>query len=206
MRAKAWTATVLVLGLGWACDHTSEPAPVPSPSPTIVNGVPVIIVPASPRPVPSPTPVPGFPGSMFAIVLATPPERSTIDLTPGFVGAMRRPILDFEFRYPQNLTLDDDFTNIEIALLGGLGNDGATCLWTDLSHSLRLDRDDKVYVANSVARFRTGNWRLTFGSYCSRFFSSSFTTSRVLFTLTPDVSQPRESFTVIPMVWTFVAR
>jgi hypothetical protein len=201
---KYWAAVALILGLAWACDYTPElppaPATTPRPSPAPGSSIPVIVVPiSSPGPGPSPGQFPPA-GSTFRIVMATPPEFGTINL-PDHFAAVHRPILDFEFRYPQNLTLDDDFTNIEISLLSGTADANSECLRTDLGHSIRLDREDKVYLANSVALFRTGTW---VGPTCSGRVHSSFTTSTVFFKLTPDVSRPAELWTFIPMEWTFV--
>jgi hypothetical protein len=201
---KYWPAIGLVVG-AWACDYTPElpPAPAPTPRPSAATGgsVPVVVVPiASPGPgqTPQPVPVPG--GSSFKIVLATPPEYSTINLTDRYLAEWHRPTLDFEFRYPANLTLDDDFTNIEISLVLR----GHDCLRTDLGHSIRLDREDKVYVANSVARFRTGIWRRAYGGYCAHEAPTSFTTDQVRFLLTPDVSRPFGfAIFLVPMQWTF---
>jgi hypothetical protein len=155
---KHWPAIALVFGLAWACDYTPElppaPATTPRPSPATDGSIPVIVLPV-PSPEPGQTPQPVPVGSSFKIVLATPPEYSTINLTDSYFAEWHRPTLDFEFRYPVNLILDDDFTNIEISLVLR-GYDG---LRTDLGHSIRLDREDKVYLANSVALFRTGIWR-----------------------------------------------
>jgi hypothetical protein len=202
---KHWPAIVLVLGLAWACDYTPDlppaPAPTPRPSAATEGSIPVIVLPvASPEPGQTPQPVPVPVGSSFKIVLATPPEYSTINLTDSYFAEWHRPTLDFEFRYPVNLTLDDDFTNIEISLVLR----GYDCLRTDLGHSIRLDREDKVYLANSVALFRTGIWRRAFGGYCAHVAPTSFTTDQVQFRLTPDVSHPFQISTfLVPMQWSF---
>jgi len=205
---KYWLAIALVVGAS-ACDYTPElppaPAPTPRPSAATEGGIPVIVVPvASPGPGQTPQPGPVSALAMFKIVLATPSQYSTINLTASTAAAVHRPTLDFEFRFPVNLTLDDDFTNIEIALL--IERSNSTCLTTDLGHSIRLDRDDKVYLANSVALFRTGIWRRNFGASCARLSGSSFTTNQVLFKLTPDVAYTQEIWNFIPMQWTFVVQ
>lgn len=205
MKLEVWTAIALAVGLASACDYTPElppaPATTPRPSPATGGSVPVIVVPvASPGPGQTPRPEPVPSESRFKIVLATPPEYSTINLTDNFSAAVHRPTLDFEFRYPLNLTLDDDHTNIEISLVLR----DYECLQTDLGHSIRLDREDKVYVANSVALFRTGIWRRAFGAFCSHVPPTSFTTDQIQFRLTPDVSHPFQiSIFRVPMQWTF---
>jgi hypothetical protein len=199
MPGKARTAIALLLTLGWGCGHAPTPTPASSPSPPQQPGVIIERVP-SPDPVPGPVPAPA---GTFKIVLATPAEHSTISLSSNFAAPVQRPILDFEFRYPVNLVLDDDFTNIEISLLIGDSGNNSECLGTDLAHAIRLDRDDKVYLANSVALFRTGAWRRAPSGGCG---DSSFTTRLVSFKLTPVVSQPRELWTFLPMEWDFVGR
>jgi hypothetical protein len=170
---RPWTAIALAVGLGWGCDNTPDPSPVPSPSATTSGGIPIVIVPVGrTSPVPVPRPVPSTPGATFAVVLATPPASSTINLTGGDTAKIYRPTLDFEFRYPQNLTLDDDFTNIEIMLLSGTGITNLEC----------------------------------HGQYCGPTVPSSYTTNRILFRLTPDVANPNELRTSVPMGWTFVVR
>jgi hypothetical protein len=204
MKVKVWIAIALALSLAWACDYTPDlppdRSPPPGPSPTTGGSIPVVVVPiASPGPGPAPRPEPVPSGSTFRIVMATPAAHSTINLPDS--RTVHRPTLDFEFRYPLNLTLDDDYTNFEIELLTGAEGSYAHCLRTDLGHSIRLDREDKVYLANSVALFRTGTWT---GPNCSGRVHSSFTTSTVFFNLTPDVTRPSELWTFIPMEWTFV--
>jgi len=209
MTVKHGTAIALALALAWACDYTPDLPPAPSPSPrpsgTTGGAVPVVVLPiVSPVPGSTPVPIPvPVSGSAFKIVLATPPAYSTINVTDSS-AAVHRPTLDFEFRYPQNLTLDDDFANIEIGLFLSSKFGDYECLHTDLGHSIRLDREDKAYVANSVALFRTGIWHRTFGALCGREPPSSFTTDQVRFLLTPDVSHPFQIGTfVVPMQWTF---
>jgi hypothetical protein len=208
---KHWPLIGGALVLAGACDYTPElppaPATTPRPSPA-TGGAPVVVVPiSSPAPGQTPQPFPVPAGSSFKIVLSTPPEYSTINLTDRFFAEWHRPTLDFEFQYPQNLTLDDDFTNIEIALVFVSRFDTPECLRTDLAHSIRLDREDKVYLANSVALFRTGIWRRGFGGYCGHVAPASFITDHVQFRLTPSVSYPFQIFTyLIPMQWTFDVR
>jgi hypothetical protein len=100
MRVKIWIAIALVLGLAPACDYTPNLPPAPAPSATTAGGVVVVPV-ASPGPAPIPVPVPSPgefppPGSTFTIVMATPPELSTINLTDSSVAQVHRPTLDDE--------------------------------------------------------------------------------------------------------------
>jgi hypothetical protein len=198
---KGRTAIALILTIGWGCDYTPGPTPASSPSPSSTESQgqqPIVIVPI---PNPGLDVPPGPSTSVFKIVLATPPVDATINLPASPVAPVHRPTLDFEFKYPQNLTLDDDFTNIEITLL----RNNTQCLGTDLGHSIRLDREDKVYVANSVALFRTGTWRRGFGPSCVG-RGNTFTTDQVRFTLTPNVSRTGQTSVSIPMEWNFVVR
>jgi hypothetical protein len=200
LTARHRSALALVLGLAWACDYTPElpPAPALTPRPSAApnsGGVPVIVVPI-PNQTPLPGPVP--PSAPFRIVLATPEETSTIKLPSDPSEKLRRPILDFEFRYPQALTLDNAHANIQVSLRSR----GLDCLWTDLGYATRLDRDDSVYVANSVARFRTGPWqqRNQGTRPCAL---DAFTTDQLVFhlTTTPGSAAPFTLFTG----WNFVS-
>ena len=123
-----WTAAVLTLTL--ACGGSSTPTSAPTPAPT---------------PTPSAT---------FTIVGATPAAGGTVSLPPTPGEGSRSPTVDFQFTYPRDLTLGVGNTNFQVALSKG----SVECMATQIAYSTRLDRDDGVYVANSVARFRTGFW------------------------------------------------
>jgi hypothetical protein len=57
----------------------------------------------------------------------------------------------------------------------------------DRAHvSLRLDRNDAVYVANSTARFRTGFWVMR--DIAQYRCGTAFTTDQVAFTMGPNLS------------------
>jgi hypothetical protein len=191
-----WSAVALVIGVASACDYTPDPTPVPSPSVTGGSTAPVVVVPApTVTPIPTISPVP-VPSSAFKIVLATPEDTSIIRLPSDPSVKVPRPILEFEFTYPQSLTLDSTHTDIEI----GLRSRTFECLWTDVDYITRLDRDDAVYIANTVARFRTGPWRRRNPS--SGCAPNRFTTDQVAFVLwtTPGEGTPY----VVPMGWSFV--
>jgi hypothetical protein len=202
----------LVLTFGWGCDYTPDlPPGRPSPTPIPAasgGGIPVIVVPVpaqTPLPVvPSPTPRPVPPGGVvafgpFKMVVIEPAANSLIKLPRDFFEGTRSLALEFEFIWAEPLTLDNRRTNIQISLLGPRGE----CLGTDLGYATRLDRGDSVYVANSVARFRTGTWfrrDLTYGE-CG----FSFSTDHVRFKLGPNVPALGDVSYTVSMGWDFVA-
>jgi len=211
MTVRARTALALVLTLGWGCDYTPDlpPAP-PSPKASAVppgsGSIPVIVV-----PVPAPTPMPGVPSPVppdnsdpvgpIRIVATTPAADETITVSRDSSARTRRPIIDFEFKSPQSLTLDNTHTNIQLLLVG----QGFGCLATDLGHATRLDRDDNVYVANSVARFRTGPWEWRVHPLTCGLGSSVFSTQYVFYAVGPN--QPDQSYGgQVTIGWHFVAR
>ena len=199
MTVKVEAAIALLVAVASACDYTPDPTPAPSPRPSVTtsDGVQVILVPVpsqTPNPIVSAVPVPSSPP--FKIVLATPQDTSTIRLPIDPSENLRRPILEFEFTYPQSLTLDDAHTDIVIELQSR----GFECMGTALRYATRLDRDDSVYLANSVARFRTGLWRRRNpNSGCA---PNAFTTDQVVFVLWATPAQGQVYG--VPMGWNFV--
>ena len=188
MRIKP--AIALALTLGWGCgDYTPDvptPSPSPRPAPAVSGAAPVFVVPV--------------PVAAFKIVAVAPDTTTTVKLPRDPFERTRSVTLEFTFTWHQPLILDNAHTNIQVALV----DRGVECLGTDLGYATRLDRDDSVYVANSVARFRTGNWvrrDLRFFE-CQR----SFTTDHVLFKLGPNVPLIGETSYFVPMGWTFVLR
>jgi hypothetical protein len=157
---NARTVVALTLCLGWGCDYTPN-APSTKASP---NGPVQVIAPA-----------PAF--ATFSVLSAFPPEaavqlRLPLDRNEDFPW----PIIQFQFTYPRDLTLGRGHTNFVL----GLTSNGTECLATQLDVATRLDRDDGVYIANSVARFRTGMWAIR-GRDCGL----SFRTDRVTFNMGP---------------------
>jgi hypothetical protein len=211
MAVGARTAIALVLTLGWGCDYTPDlpPAP-PSPKASAVpsgsSSIPVIVVPVpaqTPLPV-VPSPVPpdnSTPAGPIRIVATTPAADETITVSRDSSVRTRRPIIDFEFTSAQSLTLDNAHTNIQLLLVG----QGVGCLATDLGHATRLDRDDNVYVANSVARFRTGPWEWRVPPLACGRGSSSFSTQYVFYATGPN--RPDQGYNgQVAVSWNFVAR
>jgi hypothetical protein len=167
--------------------------------------MPVVVVPVpaqTPLPVtPSPAPTDGSsPLGRVRIVATTPEAGGTILVSRDASVRTRRPIIDFEFTYPQSLTLDNAHTNIQLLLV----DRGVGCLMTDLGYATRLDRDDAVYVANSVARFRTGPWVSRVSpSRCGP--GSSFSTQMVWYAVGSDPD--REGYDgYVFMDWNFVVQ
>lgn len=152
---KKLSAAVLTLGVG--CGGYTAPTPAPTPTPT--------------------------PLATFTIVSATPAAGSTISLPVSPGDGSLSPALEFTFSYPQDLTLGVGRTNFQVALLRA--GTGTECMATQIAYSARLDRNDGVYVANSVARFRTGFWVMR--DIPQYRCGTSFTTDRVVFTLGPDL-------------------
>ena len=211
MTVRARTAIALVLTLGWGCDYTPDLPPAP-PSPKVSavppgsGSIPVIVLPVpaqTPLPVvPSPVPPSGpFPVGPVRIVATTPAADETITVSRDSSVRTRRPIIDFEFTSPESLTLDNAHTNIQLLLVG----QGFGCLATDLGHAMRLDRDDTVYVANSVARFRTGPWEWRVSPLTCGRGSSFFSTQYVFYAVGP--SEPDQAYSgLAEKSWNFVAR
>ena len=159
-------------------------------------------------PVPAQTPIPGAPSPVpgdtnpagpIKIVATTPAPGETIAISGNPSQRTRRPIIDFEFTSPQSLTLDNAHTNIQLLLVSrGLG-----CLTTDLGYATRLDRNDTVYVANSVARFRTGDWVWRISPV--RCGGSSFSTQFVFYAV--GETEPDQAYDgQVETGWTFVVR
>jgi hypothetical protein len=161
--------------------------PVPTQTP-----LPVVPSPA-PRPLP-----PGLTAGPIRIVAVEPEANSVIRLPPDFSEGTRSLALEFEFVWPQSLTLDNRRTNIQLALSGPLGE----CLGTDLGYATRLDRGDSVYVANSVARFRTGTWFRRDVQFLECGFS--FKTDRVKFTVGPGLPTIDAASYFVSLGWNFV--
>jgi hypothetical protein len=195
-----------VLTFGWGCDYTPElPTPASTPAPTAVppgGSVPVVVV-----PLPTQTPVPGVspvppggsnPVASVKIVATVPPPGETITVSGDASVRTRRPIIDFEFTSPRSLTLDNAHTNIQLVLFSRAG-----CLTTDLGYATRLDRADTVYVANSVARFRTGNWLWRISP--NRCGGSSFSTQFVFYAV--GENDPDRAYDgYVETGWSFVVR
>jgi hypothetical protein len=211
MTFRARITIALALTLGWGCDYTPDLPPAP-PSPQAAasaapsGAIPVIVVPVpaqTPRPVvPSPVPPDGpFPVGPVRIVATTPAADETITVSRDSSVRTRRPIIDFEFTSPQSLTLDNAHTNIQLLLVG----QGFGCLATDLGHAMRLDRDDTVYVANSVARFRTGPWEWRVSPLTCGLGSFHFSTQYVFYAVGP--AQPDQAYSgLAEKGWNFEVR
>ena len=152
-------------------------------------------------PTPAPTPVP-TPSVTFTIVRVMPTAGSTIllPLDPGF-GA-RSPTIEFEFTYPQDLTLGVGGTNFQVALVRS--GSGTECMATQIAYATRLDRNDAVYVANSTARFRTGFWVMR--DIAQYRCGTAFTTDRVVFNLGPNLPFTVGLPATVNMSWNFEVR
>ena len=209
---KARAAVALVFTFGWGCDYTPDLPPgrlSPTPAPVAGGAIPVIVVPVptqtplagAPSPVPRPVP-PRLPvtSGPFRIVAVEPEANTLIRLPQDFSERTRALTLEFEFIWPEPLTLDNSHTNIQISLLGPLGE----CLGTDVGYATRLDRGDSVYVANSVARFRTGSWYRRDLRLLECGFS--FNTDHVKFRLGPSVPTIDEASYFFSMGWDFMTR
>jgi hypothetical protein len=153
----------------------------------------------SSTPTSTPTPAP-TPSATFTIVSATPAAGGTITLPPTPGEGSRSPTIDFQFTYPRDLTLGVGNTNFEVALSKG----GVECMATQIAYSTRLDRDDGVYVANSVARFRTGFWvQRDIAQYrCG----TTFTTDQLSFNMGPNLPVSAGLPALVNTGWSFVVR
>ena len=149
----------------------------------------------------TPTPTP-TPAASFTILNATPAAGATITLplTPG--EGLTSPIIDFQFSYPQDLTLGVGRTNFQVALLDRVS--GTECMATQIAYARRLDRSDGVYLANATARVRTGfGVRRDIAQYrCG----TSFTTGQVTFNLGPDLPTSAGLPATVNTGWTFAVR
>jgi ABC-type transport system substrate-binding protein len=174
MRTWSAIALALTLGCGGSTSVTAPPSPAPSASPT--------------------------PSATFAIVSAQPAAGSSIVLpsTPG-EGTLA-PTLEFQFTYPRDLTLGVGRTNFQV----GLVRSGTECLATQIAYATRLDRADGVYVAGSVARFRTGTWVIRDPAQFR--CGTAFTTEQVVFNLGPDLPVSAGLPAVVTMGWSFAVR
>ena|SRR5687767_7615112 len=143
----------------------------------------------SPTPAPTPTPL-----GTFAILSATPAAGGSITLPVAPGDGVRSPTLEFQFTTPRDLTLGVGNTNFQVALRRA----GTECQATQIAYSTRLDRNDGVYLANSVARFRTGFWVIR--DIPAHRCGTSFTTDQVVFNLGQDFE------TTVNMGWSFVVR
>jgi hypothetical protein len=123
-----------------------------------------------------------------------------LPLTPG--EGLTSPTIDFQFSYPRDLTLGVGRTNFQVALLDRVS--GTECMATQIAYATRLDRDDGVYVANSIARFRTGFWVLR--DIAQYRCGTSFTTGQVTFNLGPDLPLAAGLPATVNTGWTFAVR
>jgi hypothetical protein len=204
--ARRWSAIALVLGFAWACDYTPDlpPAPPTTPRPPDPTGgaIPVVVIPVpaqTPMPIPVPTGAPVPSSGPIRIVSTTPEEFGTIRFSPDRSVRPRRPIIDFELRYPQSLTLDNAHTNIRLSLVSR----GRECLSTDLGYATRLDRNDTVYVANTVARFQTGPWVwLVPPVACGGAFATEF----VWYTVGPNLPAIDDYTSSVAITWNFLVQ
>jgi hypothetical protein len=153
----------------------------------------------SPTPAPTPTPTPT---ATFTIVSATPAAGSTISLPVSPGDGSLSPTLEFTFTYPQDLTLGVGRTNFQVALLRA--GTGTECMATQIAYSTRLDRNDGVYVANSVARFRTGFWVIR--DIPQHRCGTTFTTDQVVLNLGPNLPFTGGLPAVVNTGWNFVVR
>jgi hypothetical protein len=169
-----WTTVGLALTLGCGGSSTPTSTPTPTPAPT--------------------------PSATFAIVSATPAAGGTISLPPTPGEGSRSPTVDFQFTYPRDLTLGVGNTNFQIALSKG----GVECMATQIAYSTRLDRDDGVYVANSVARFRTTFWvQRDIAQYrCG----TTFTTDQLSFNMGPNLPVSAGLPALVNTGWNFAVR
>jgi hypothetical protein len=174
---KAWTAVALALTLGCGGSY-STPTSTPTPSPTA-----------------SPTP-----SATFTLVGATPAAGASISLPTSPGEGSLSPTLEFQFTYPRDLTLGVGNTNFQV----GLSRGGTECMATQIAYATRLDRDDGVYVANSVARFRTGFWVMR--DIAQYRCGAAFTTDQVSFNLGPNLPVSAGLPALVNTGWSFVVR
>jgi hypothetical protein len=158
---NARTAAALTLCLGWGCDYTpNAPTTSTTPSPGSVQVNPV-----------GPATL-----ATFAILNVFPPQAIQLFLPLDRSEEYPRPNIEFQFTYPRDLSLGVRQTNFVL----GLTSNGTECLATEFANATRLDSNDGVYIANSVARFRTGRWVIR-GNQCG----ARFRTDRVTFNMGP---------------------
>jgi hypothetical protein len=173
---KAVTAIALLLTVGCGGSTMSTPAPAPTPTAALT------------------------PSATFAILSTTPAAGGSIPLPSSPGGGSLSPTIDFQFTYPADLTLGVGRTNFQVALSRG----GTECMATQIAYATRLDRDDGIYVANSVARFRTGFWVMR--DIAAYRCGTSFTTDQVSFNMGPNLPISAGLPAVANTGWNFAVR
>jgi hypothetical protein len=151
---------------------------------------------------PTAAPTPAIPPATFTIVSATPAAGTSISLPVNPGAGSRTPTIEFQFTYPQDLTLGVGNTNFQVALLQS--GTGTECMATQIAYSTRLDRSDNVYLANSAARFRTGFWVMR--DIPQYRCGASFTTDKVVFNLGQGLSFTGGLPATVNTGWAFVVQ